>query len=155
MFKVLIESSNSDTDQAKADVLEMAKVGAGMAGDRPAQIGLDAGRSPGGHGHKRDESERAGAAVRRYRVAIAARFSQRDRQVSQRGRQGAATARCPFHSCERRAANLLKPRLWIMAVVHVAVFAAVYWLAFNFVSSCRPWSIQSTSRSFGALCPWS
>ena len=36
MFKVLIEASGADTDQAKADVLEMAQVRAGVVGDRAA-----------------------------------------------------------------------------------------------------------------------
>lgn len=34
-------------------------------------------------------------------------------------------------SLRRRATNLLKPRLWVLALTHAAVFAAVYWLAFQ------------------------
>ncbi len=36
-----------------------------------------------------------------------------------------------MHSLRRKAASLLKPRLWAMGLVHLAVFAAVYWLAFQ------------------------
>ena len=33
-------------------------------------------------------------------------------------------------SARRRGRNYLKPRVWLMALVHLAVFALVYWMAF-------------------------
>jgi FlaA1/EpsC-like NDP-sugar epimerase len=60
--------------------------------------------------------------------------------------QGGAQAPVDFHgepvkgvnranplgqSLRRRTSNLLRPRLWVMAVLHAIVFAAVYWLAFQ------------------------
>ena len=33
-------------------------------------------------------------------------------------------------SARRRGRNYLKPRVWLMALIHLAVFALVYWMAF-------------------------
>ena len=52
--------------------------------------------------------------------------------TSSAGRGSASGGAMPIAQLlRRRAANLLKPRLWVMALTHVAVFAAVYWLAFQ------------------------
>ena len=33
-------------------------------------------------------------------------------------------------SARRRGRNYLKPRVWLMALIHLVVFALVYWTAF-------------------------
>ncbi len=42
------------------------------------------------------------------------------------------------HVLRRRARNYRRPRFWIMAVVHLAVFAVVYWTAFLLCTEFHP-----------------
>jgi len=46
------------------------------------------------------------------------------------GRHPRAGTRSFSQLLRRRAGNLLKPRVWIMAALHLAVFGLVYWLAY-------------------------
>jgi FlaA1/EpsC-like NDP-sugar epimerase len=46
------------------------------------------------------------------------------------GRDMAGSWKSVVQSARRRGRNYLKPRVWLMALIHLAVFALVYWMAF-------------------------
>ena len=54
----------------------------------------------------------------------------------------------------RQGSNYLKPRVWLMAVVHMAVFALVYWMAFLLRFDFDLAKVRENMPVFWGTLPW-